>query len=361
MTQPNAPDTLYPIYVGTYTQTGSQGIYLTSLDVRTGRMTEPVVAAVTPGPSFLAVPPDRRHLYAVVEQAADRDSGSIRAFRINPATGQLILRGEAPSGGRGPCHLIVDPAGRNVLTANYGSGTVAVLPLCADGGVSRPGAILQHAGSGRDPQRQAGPHAHSINLDAAGRFAFAADLGLDKILTYRYDAAGAALRPHDPPFAPVHPGAGPRHFAFHPSGRLAYLINELDSTVTGYVYDAPTGVLRELETVSALPAGCRTESYCAEIRVHPSGRFLYGSNRGHDSIAVWAIDAVRGTLTAVDHTSTGGRWPRHFAIDPTGSFLLAANQYTDNLVLFRIDGQTGRLHPTGQSLSIPAPTCVLFV
>ena len=348
------------IYIGTYTQTGSRGIYLTTLDLHTGRLAEPVLAAETPGPSFLALHPTRRFLYAVVEQAAGRETGAIRAFRLDPATGLLTLCGEADSGGRGPCHVMVDAAGRNVLTANYGSGTVAVLPLRPDGGLDAPATVIQHSGAGPNRERQAEPHAHSITLSPDNRFAFAADLGIDKILVYAYDAATSRLQPHNPPFAATHAGAGPRHFAFHPSGRFAYLINELDSTAITYAYAPTNARLTALETVSTLPVGCTTESYPAEVRVHPSGRFLYGSNRGHDSIAVWAIDRASGRLTPLEHPSTGGRWPRHFAIDPTGSFLLAANQHTDNVVIFRIDDNTGRLQPTGQSLTVPAPTCVLF-
>lgn len=349
------------IYLGTYTQTGSKGIYLTWLDPRSGRLAEPVLAAATPGPSFLALHPNCHVLYAVVEQASGQDTGAIRAFRIESDTGGLSLCGEADSGGRGPCHLIVDPPGRNVLTANYGSGTVAVLPLQSDGGIAAPATVIQHAGTGPSRERQTAPHAHSITLDPAGRHAFAADLGADKVFVYGYDAGRSTLRPHIPPFAATHPGAGPRHFAFHPSGRFAYVINELDSTAIVYAYDPAGAQLTTVETVSTLPAGCTLESYPAEVQVHPSGRFLYGSNRGHDSIAVWAIDCASGRLTPLEHPPTGGRWPRHFAIDPSGSFLLAANQHTDNVVLFRIDGDTGRLHPTGQSLSVPAPTCVAFV
>lgn len=361
MTHPATGSTICRVYLGTYTRTGSRGIYLTSLDARTGQMADPVLAAAAPGPSFLALHPDGSHLYAVGEHDADPGGGGvIRAFRIDPPAGVLSPCGQAPSGGRGPCHLVVDRAGHAILAANYGSGSVSVLPLRADGTPAEP-AVIRHVGSGPDLERQAGPHAHSVTLDAANRFAFAADLGADRVFVYAYDARHRTLRPHHPPAAAAKPGAGPRHFAFHPSGRSAYLVNELDSTVVVYGYDAARGVLSERATVSSLPAGFTGTSYAAEIAVHPSGQFLYASNRGHDSIAAWLIDDGQGTLTPVGHASTLGRWPRHFAVDPTGSFLLVANQNSDNVTAFRIDLLTGSLQPTGQSLSVPAPTCVRFV
>jgi len=348
------------VYVGTYTKSKSRGIYSLRMDLATGSLTPPELAAEAKNPSFLAVHPTGRFLYAVAENwgTGGAEVGSIAAYAISPE-GRLSPLNRQPSGGRGPCHLTVDREGRNVLVANYGSGQVAVLPVGADGRLTEPSSVIQHAGRGPDPKRQEGPHAHSINLDPAGRFAFACDLGLDKVMVYRFDSAGGRLAPHDPPAACVAPGAGPRHLSFHPSGRFAYVINEMASTVTAFAYDAEGGALRELQTVPALPAGWRGQNTTAEVRVHPSGRFLYGSNRGHDSIAVFTIDARTGRLAAAGHQPTLGREPRHFAIDPAGVWLLAANQNSDSLVVFRIDPETGGLMPTGIAVEVPSPVCVV--
>jgi len=245
-----------------------------------------------------------------------------------------------------------------VLVANYGGGNVSVLPVQSDGRLGEATDFIQHEGSGADPSRQAGPHAHSINLDPNNLYAFAADLGLDKILIYRLDALQGKLYPGDEPWASVKAGAGPRHFTFHPGGSYAYVINELDSTVTAFAYEGGTGTLREVQTVSTLPEGFSGRNSCAEVQVTPSGRFLYGSNRGHDSIAVFEIDGNTGKLTPRGHESTQGKNPRNFGIDPTGTFLLAANQDTNNVVTFRIDPQTGTLTPTGQTLEVPIPVCI---
>ena len=358
--EPNAQTLL--VYVGTYTGPKSKGIYLLRMDLASGALTAPEVAAEVANPSFLAVHPSRRFLYAVGEigNFAGRKSGAVSAFAIDPESGKLKLLNQQPSGGTGPCHLTVDGAGKNVLAANYSSGSVCVLPIGEDGRLAEPSEVVQHKGSGPNPKRQEGPHAHSVNLDPAGRFAFAADLGLDKIMVYRFDPAKGKLAPNDPPAASVAPGAGPRHFAFHPTGRFAYVINEMASTVTAFAYDANAGRLSELQTVSTLPAGFTGSSTTAEVQVHPSGRFLYGSNRGHDSIAVFGIDARTGKLTAVGHQPTQGKTPRNFGIDPTGTYLLAANQGSGNLVVFRIDPKSGELKPTGVTAEVPSPVCVKF-
>ncbi len=282
------------------------------------------------------------------------------AFRIEPASGRLELLNQQSSGGAGPCHVTVDPTGRNALVANYGGGSVSVLPLGDDGKLGPASAFVQHQGSSVNPRRQQGPHAHSINLDPAGRFAFVADLGLDKIMVYRFDAAAGTLTPNDPAWAAVAPGSGPRHFAFHPSGKFAYVINELASSLTAFRYDAPRGALEEVQTVSSLPAGPVEGNSTAEVQVHPSGKFVYGSNRGHDSIAVFAVDGASGKLKLVEHESTQGKTPRNFGVDPTGRFLLACNQASDTIVGFRIDQETGALTPTVQTLSVPSPVCVKF-
>lgn len=350
------------VYVGTYTRNNrSQGIYHLTLDRRTGAMTAPQVAAPTTNPSFLAIHPNRRFLYAVGEMAsfAGKKGGAVSAFAIDPASGNLTLLNQQPTEGGWPCHLIVDRAGRYVLLANYGGGNVAVLPIAADGRLGERTAFIQHTGKGPNPKRQEAAHAHSINLDPDGKLAFVADLGLDKIMVYRLDEQGRLL-PHDPPFASVAPGAGPRHFAFHPTGRFAYVINELNSTVTAFAFDSQRGTLTTIHSVSTLPADFQGENTTAEVVVHPGGRFLYGSNRGHNSIAVFAISPADGRLTALGHTPSGGRTPRNFNIDPAGRCLLAANQDSDNVVSFLIDADTGALKPTGHSVEIPMPVCVKF-
>lgn len=352
-------------YIGTYTGSKSKGIYVSRLDLATGRLSAPELAAEAASPSFLAVHPDRRFLYAVGEVGnfSGKPGGVVSAFAIDAPSGRLRLLNQASSGGAGPCHLVVDATGQNVLVANYGGGSVAVLPIKADGRLHEPSCVIQHTGSSVNPQRQQAPHAHSINLDPANRFAFVADLGLDKVLIYRFDGARGTLTANDPPFAQVAPGSGPRHFAFHPTGRFAYVINELLCTVTAFTWEAARGELRELQTISTLPGGETVQPghSTAEVVAHPSGRFLYGSNRGHNTIVVFAIDPTTGRLTHVEHQSTQGRTPRNFALDPTGRWLLAENQDSDTIVVFGVDAETGRLRPTGQVLEVPTPVCVRFV
>ncbi len=348
------------VYVGTYTRGESEGIYLCRLDLATGAIRSLGLAAEADNPSFLAIHPSRPLLYAVGEIAsfAGKRTGAVSAFSIHPESGKLVLLNRQPSRGAGPCHLVVDQTGQCVLVANYGGGSVACLPIEDDGRLGEATSFVQHEGSSVNPRRQAGPHAHSINLDRANRFALAADLGLDKILVYRFDAVAGALTANEPAWAGLQPGAGPRHLAFHPNGRFVYVINELASTVTAFRYDSARGVLEPRETLSTLPEGFQGDNTTADVHVHPSGKFLYGSNRGHDSIAIFAIDARSGTLRHVGNEPTQGRTPRNFGIDPTGALLLAANQATDNIVVFRIDPKTGRLRAAGHEVSIPSPVCV---
>ncbi|MFC1805801.1 lactonase family protein [Planctomycetota bacterium] len=348
------------VYVGGRAKGKGGGIHRYHLDLGSGKLTWIGVTQDVANPSFLAIHPGRRFLYAVNEVGRIRGkrTGAVSAFAIDPKTGGLTFLNQQPSGGPGPCHLVVDKTGKCVLAANYSGGSVCVLPVGGDGRLGKATAFVQHEGSSVDPRRQTAPHAHSINLSPDNRFAFAADLGLDKVLVYRFDAAKGTLAPNDPPFAKVAPGAGPRHFAFRPDGRFAYVINELSSTVTAFRYDAGKGVLAEIQTLTTLPKGFAGDSYTAEVQVHPSGKFLYGSNRGHNSIAVFAIDADTGKLRPAGHRSVQGDWPRHFGIDPTGAFLLAANRRTNNIVVFRIDPATGALKPTGHTVEVPAPVCV---
>jgi 6-phosphogluconolactonase len=352
------------VYVGTYTGPKSRGIYVTRLTASTGDLTRPELAAETVHPTFLAIHPKQPFLYAANEigQFANRkNNGAVSAFSVDPKTGRLTLLNQESSGGSGPCHLVVDQTGRYVLVANYGGGSVEVLPAGEDGMLGQPTAFVQHQGASVNRQRQEGPHAHGIYLEAANRFAFVPDLGLDKVLVYRFDAARGGLTANEPPFVAVKPGAGPRHLAFHPSGRFAYVINELDSTITVFALDARVGALSELQTVSTLPEQFKGENTTAEVEVHPSGLFLYGSNRGHDSLAVYAVDPAKGTLRLVEHVHTRGKTPRSFGIDPAGRWLLAANQATDSVVIFRINSETGRLTATGQAVEVGAPVCIKFV
>jgi len=353
------------VYFGTYTGAKSKGIYVSRLDTATGHLTPPQLAAEIDSPSFLAVPPKGGHLYAANEVGKfdGKPTGAVSAFEIDPATGRLTLLNQQSSMGAGPCHLVVDKAGRNTLVANYGGGSIASLPIGTDGRLGAATSSIQHTGSGVNPQRQKEPHAHSINLSPDNRFAAAADLGLDKVLVYRFDPERGELIPSNPPFVSVAPGAGPRHFAFYPSGEFAYVINEMTCTVTAFKYDAKRGSLEELQTFTTLPAGesVKPGYSTAEVQVHPSGKFLYGSNRGHDTIAVFAIDPKTGRIRPIQHASTLGKTPRNFGIDPTGKFLLAANQGSDSVVVFRIDAKTGQLTPTGQAIEVGAPVCVKFV
>lgn len=348
------------VFVGTNTQNGvSKGIYRFHFNLATGEATDPELAAETPSPTFVAIHPNGRFLYSVnaVAEFRGEKTGSLSAFSLDARSGDLKLLNQQPSGGPGPCHLITDRSGEHVLTANYVGGSAAVLKVQPDGSLSAPTCVVQHEGSSIDPKRQEGPHAHSINLDAAERFAFVADLGLDQVKIYRFDAGAGTLTPHTPAFAATAAGAGPRHFAFHPTGRFAYVINELSSTVTVFRYDAAAGALTAIQALSTVPAGFTGENYTAEVRVHPGGRFLYGSNRGHDSLALFRIDGETGRLTALGHQPTFGKWPRNFTFDPSGEWVIVGNQNTNNIRFFRLHTETGALTPAGRELSCPVPIC----
>jgi len=350
-----------PVYFGTYTSRGensSKGIYRSMLDLETGRLTNPVLAAEARNPSFLEIHPNGKFLYAVSESGG---AGSVSAYAINSDTGGLKLLNQQSSGGAGPCHVSIDHAGKNVLVANYGSGSASVIPIKSNGRLGEPTGFVQHAGSSVNPGRQKGPHAHSINVSPDDRFAFVADLGIDKVMIYRLDIEKGTIVADSPGFAKVRPGAGPRHFAFGPKGKYAYVINELDCTVTAFAYESASGALTEIQTITTLPNGFDGSNSCAEVRVHPSGKFLYGSNRGHDSIVVYRVDPAKGMLTFVEHETADIKTPRNFNIDPTGKFCLVANQGGDSVVVFRINQKTGALEPTGHKVSIARPVCVRFL
>jgi 6-phosphogluconolactonase len=362
---PAAHKEKYLVYVGTYTLEGStsKGIYAYRYDPETAKVTSIGLAAETINPSFLAVHPNHRFLYAVNEigNYKGQKSGAVSAFAIDQATGKLTFLNQVASGGADPCYITVDKTGKFVLVANYTGGSIAAFPILEDGHLGEASAFIQHSGKGINPERQEGPHAHSIDMSPDNHFAIVDDLGLDETLVYKFDSEKGLLTPNDPTYAKAAPGAGPRHFTFGPDGKFAYVIDEMGSTVQAFAYDAVNGVLRTVQTIAALPKDSTVHSEAAEIAAHPSGKFLYASNRGHDSIAVFAIDPGKGTLTPVEYPSTKGQSPRHFAIAPGGSLLFAENEKSDNIFLFHINQQTGKLTPSGQSLDISQPVCVKFV
>ena len=353
----------YLVYIGTYTRSGaSQGIYAYRMDLSSGELTPIGVTTGIANPSFLALDPSNRFLYSVAEVSeGEKRTGAVSAFSVNRTTGELTKLNHQSSEGAGPCYVSVDTTGSVALVANYGSGSIASLPIDEQGRLQPAASAIQHEGSSVNERRQEGPHAHSIMADPANRFVLAADLGTDKLMIYRLDAKTGQLTPNEPASVSLEPGSGPRHFAFHPNGRFVYVINELTSTITAFAYDGQRGALEPLHTTSTLPEGFEGQNSTAEILVHPSGKFVYGSNRGHNSIAIFAVDEQTGQLTAAGHQSTGGETPRNFRVDPTGKYLLAANQQTDNVVVLRIDDQTGKLNPTGQELQVPTPVCIKFV
>jgi len=359
-----APNDLL-VYIGTYTGAKSKGIYVSRLNLATGALAAPQLAAETPNPSFLAVRAQGDFLYAAneVDTFGGTRSGSVSAFAIDKATGMLKALNQATSGGPGPAHLSLDAPGRTVLVANYGGGSIETIPIKADGSLDAPASFIQHTGSSVNPDRQKEPHAHQILVDPANRFAYAVDLGLDRIMIYRFDATKHALAAASPASAAVKPGAGPRHLAIGGSGRFAYVIDELDCTITAFRRDATSGALSAIQTISSLPPGVSQQKAfsTAEIAISPSGAFLYGSNRGHDSISVFSVDQASGLLAYVANTPTGGRTPRGFAIEPAGGYLIAGNQNSDSVVVFRIDPARGTLTPQGTPASIGAPVDVKFV
>jgi 6-phosphogluconolactonase len=351
------------VYFGTYTGTNSKGIYVSRFDVASGELSAPMLAAESVNPSFLAIAPDHRFLFAASETKnfADKPGGSVTAFKLDAHTGKLEFLNQQPSEGTDPCHIMADDTGKYVLVANYSSGSVTVLPVQAGGFIGAPTVTIQHHGSSVNRERQAGPHAHCIAMDAANGRVFVCDLGLDKVMIYRLDESTGRLVANETPSVELKSGSGPRHMVFHPDGKHAYVINELSSTLTAFDYDPQHGALKEIQTVPTLPDNFRGTNTCAEIAVHSSGKFIYASNRGDDSIAVFAVDENTGRLMCVGHSSTRGKTPRCFAIDPTGQYLIAANQNSDNVVVFRINAQTGQLTWTGQSIQVGKPVCVVFV
>ncbi|MGA2328285.1 MAG: lactonase family protein [Bryobacteraceae bacterium] len=351
------------VYFGTHTEGPGRGFSLARFDTATGVLTKPEFLIQAAAPAFFVIHPDGRHLYASnsIKTFQGQPVGAVSAYAIDPASARLTLLNQQPSGGADANYVDLDATGRYLFVANYEGGNIAAFALKPDGSIGERTAFFQHTGSSVNPQRQKHAYAHSIKVDPANRFVLVGDLGLDRVFIYRFDARDGSMQSNDPPFVKVAPGSGPRHLAFHPNGRFVYVINEMGSTVVAFAWDSARGTLTEIETVSTLPEGFKGVNNCAEIRVHPNGKFLYASNRGHDSLAVFAIDAKTGRLTFVEHVPTQGKMPRNFAFDPTGRWLLVTNHGSDNAVVFRIDDNTGRLTETGQPVPVPYPFCERFL
>lgn len=346
-------------YIGTQTEgSGSEGIYVYRMDPSTGELDYSSMAAAGINPTYLAIHPSKQYLYAANTIEGE---GMISAFSINPLTGGLTFMNRQPSGGSKPVHLLVDGTGRYVLAGNFGDGSVCVLPIQADGELGAMTDFIRHSGSSVHPTRQMGPRVHSVTLDPAGRYAVAAEYGADQLRVYRLDAERGKLLPAAVPAISVAAGSGPRHVAFHPNERWAYVINELGNTLMSYDYDPTQGILHLKETHATLPEGFAEPSFCADVHVHPDGTFVYGSNRGHNSIVIYAVEPETGKLQLVGHEPTLGRAPRSFIIDPTGRYLYAAHQDTDNVVAFHLDRQTGKLRPMGHNIKVPMPVCIKMI
>jgi 6-phosphogluconolactonase len=354
-------------YIGTYTSGESEGIYLADFDLATGQLANLQVAGKfvsgeIKNPSFLAIHPQGHRLYSVseVEAYGDSKGGAVAAFTIDPNDGELTLLNHQSSAGAGPCYVSLDREGKTVFVANYGGGTTAYFATGEDGALLPAAGSFQHTGSSVNKQRQSEPHAHSMNADPQNRFVFAADLGIDKLLCFRFDAATGKLERHQTGDVKLPPGSGPRHFAFHPNGKIVYVINELANTVAAFSYAAEQGAMQHLQTIPTLPEDFTGQNTTAEIQIHPTGKFLYGSNRGHDSIAMFVIDPASGKLTPLGQHPAGGKTPRNFTIDPTGAYLLSAHQDSNTIVAHSINQTTGQLTATDNKLEVPTPVCIKF-
>ena len=345
------------VYFGSHRSGPNIGFSLAHFDTDTGALTKPEFLLEAPEPAYFVITPDGRHLYT----CNSGNNATVSAYEIDPHTGHLTFLNRGATGGGDTSYVSLDQTGHYALAANYDGGSIAVFALKPDGGLGARTAFVQHTGSGINPQRQTHAYAHSIVTDPDNKFALAADLGLDKLFVYRFDARDGSLQPNDPPFVTVKPGSGARHVKFHPNGKWVYLITEMGCTIYAFNWNAANGTLAEFQSVSTLPEDFKGVSTCAEMLVHPNGKFLYGSNRGHDSLAVFAIDAASGRLKLLECVACGGKTPRNFAFDPTGKWILCANQDGNNAVVFRIDENTGRLTQTGQPVSVPTPYCPRFL
>jgi 6-phosphogluconolactonase len=366
MTQPTQQ--AYLVFVGTYTgrlghvDGQAEGIYTYRMDPSNGALTQLSVTTGIANPSFVAFDPQHRYLYAVseVQEFDGQPGGGVYAYAVNRRTGALTFLNAQPSQGTDPCHLSVDATGKWVLVANYSSGSVSIYPIQAGGSLGAASDFKQHEGSSINPRRQEGPHAHSFVIAPDNRYAFAPDLGMDKVMIYRLDLGKGKLESGDQPWVQTEPGGGPRHFDIHPNRKFAYCNLEIGNQVVVFAYGEAQGTLEQIQSIPTLPAGFAGSSHTADLHVHPSGKHLYCSNRGHDSIAMYGIDPDTGMLTFLGCESTQGKVPRNFAIDPTGALLLAANQNSSTVAAYHIDQQTGRLTPTGAVSPAPTPVCLKF-
>lgn len=346
----------FPLFIGTYTREGGKGIYALQLDPSTGQLSSPVLGAETSNPTYLALSPDRRILYSVSESAALAEAFHVEADRTRLRPLSVPQRTGEPA----PCHLSVDHTGRALVLVNYHTALIASLPIRNDGALEAPETLIQHQGSSINADRQSSAHPHSITISPDNRFALVCDLGLDKIFTYRLDPVAALLAPGEPPFTRAAPGSGPRHFAFSPDGSRAFVLTEMGATVTSYNYGPENGTLTPIDSQSTLPADYRGENKCAAVRVHPNGRFVYASNRGHDSVAVFSVDQSLGKLSLVEIVPCGGKSPRDITLSPDGKWLVAANQDSNTLTVLQVAEKTGRLTATTSTASVSMPVCVLF-
>lgn len=354
----------YLVYFGCYTnaKSGSKGIYVSNFNSGTGELSDPRLAVETGSPSFLAIHPSKKHLYAVGEMAVPGSkAGGVSAFNISLPDGKLSLINQVSSVGAGPCHVSVDKTGKMAMIANYGGGSVASYAIQGNGGLGEAATFVQHEGSSVNAKRQAGPHGHSINTSPDNRFAFACDLGLDKVLIYKIDPATGKMAAHGE--ATVPPGSGPRHFAFHPSGKFAFVNNEMLMTVSSFAYDADKGALTLIDTVSTLPEADRGKEgfSTAETVAHPNGKVVYVSNRTHDTIAVFTCDPATGRLTLIQNAPAEGQIPRNFNLDPSGKWMIVAHQNSNTAALFKVDAETGKLSFTGKKVNVGGSVCVRFL
>jgi len=345
------------VYFGSHRTGPNIGFSLAHFDTDTGALTQPEFLVEAKAPAFFTIHPDGQHLYT----CNSGSPGSVSAYEIEPHTGHLKFLNKVPAGGADPSYISLDQTGQHALVSNYDGGNIAVIAIKPDGSLGDRTALMQHTGRSINPRRQTRAYAHSILTDPGNRFVLAADLGVDKLFVYRFDATNGSLQPNDPPFVGIKPGSGPRHVTFHPSGRWVYLINELASTVIGFGWNSTNGVLTEIQSISTLPAEFKGNSSCSELEIHPNGQFLYGSNRGHDSLTVFAIDQKTGELTPIEHVPSSGKTPRNFTFDPTGKWILCTNHGSDNAVVFRVDENSGRLTQAGDPVPVPYPFCERFL
>lgn len=359
---PSLGDEMF-VYFGSHRSGRGIGFSLARFNTETGVLTNPEFLLEAAAPAFFVIHPDGKHLYTSnsIDIYEGKQEGTITSYEIDPATAKLKLLNVKPAGGSDPSYISLDKTGKFALDANYRGGNICVYAILPDGSFGERTAFVQHTGSSIHPQRQTRPYAHAIITDPGNRFALVPDLGVDKVFIYRFDEKTGSLTPNDPPHAAVKPGSGPRHVRFHPNGKWVYVINEIGSTVNVFEWYGQKGSLTETQSVSTLPADFAGTSTCAELEVHPHGKFVYATNRGHDSVAVFSIDQASGKLSPIQHIPSAGRTPRNFAFDPTAKWIVLTNHGSDNAVVFAVDPETGRLSQKGDPISVPYPFCQRFL